>query len=73
MSNPFGTIPDEAILEGTATDAYFDRTRTTLEYAGKNPHVVAEVTADQFPTGSFDVFTGVTDVAKPLRGPCCRR
>ncbi|ELZ06316.1 nicotinate phosphoribosyltransferase [Natrialba chahannaoensis JCM 10990] len=64
MSNPFGTIPDEAILEGTATDAYFDRTRTTLEYAGKNPHVVAEVTADQFPTGSFDVFTGVTDVAK---------
>ncbi|ADD05768.1 nicotinate phosphoribosyltransferase [Natrialba magadii ATCC 43099] len=68
MSNPFGTIPDEAILEGTATDAYFDRTRSTLEYAGKNPHVVAEVTADQFPTGSFDVFTGVRDVATLFEG-----
>ncbi|OIB57779.1 nicotinate phosphoribosyltransferase [Natrialba sp. SSL1] len=68
MSNPFGTIPDEAILEGTATDAYFDRTRTTLEYAGKNPHVVAEVTADQFPTGSFDVVTGVKDVATLFEG-----
>jgi nicotinate phosphoribosyltransferase len=63
MSNPFGTVPSDAILEGDATDAYFERTRATLEHAGKNPHVVAEVTVDQFPTGSFDVFTGVKDVA----------
>ncbi|ELZ23352.1 nicotinate phosphoribosyltransferase [Haloterrigena salina JCM 13891] len=68
MSNPFGTVPAEAVLEGRATDAYFERTRATLEHAGKNPHVVAEVTADQFPTGSFDVFTGVADVATLFEG-----
>ncbi len=68
MSNPFGTVPPEAILEGAATDAYFERTRATLEHAGKNPHVVAEVTADQFPTGAFEVFTGVADVAMLLEG-----
>ncbi|APX97905.1 nicotinate phosphoribosyltransferase [Natronorubrum daqingense] len=68
MSTPFGTISAEAILEGSATDAYFERTRTTLEHAGKNPRVVAEVTADQFPTGSFDVFTGVADVATLFEG-----
>ncbi|RQG92989.1 nicotinate phosphoribosyltransferase [Natrarchaeobius halalkaliphilus] len=68
MSNPFGIVPSEAILEGTATDAYFERTRETLEYAGRNPTVVAEVTADQFPTGSFEVFTGVHDVATLFEG-----
>ncbi len=68
MSNPFGTVPPEAILEGAATDAYFERTRATLEHAGKNPRVVAEVTADQFPTGEFDVFTGVKDVATLFEG-----
>ncbi|RQG97427.1 nicotinate phosphoribosyltransferase [Natrarchaeobius oligotrophus] len=68
MSHPFGTVPPDAILAGTATDAYFERTRETLEYAGKNPHVVAEVTADQFPTGSFEVFSGVHDVATLLEG-----
>ena len=68
MSNPFGTVPAEAILEGDATDAYFERTRATLEHAGKNPHVVAEVTADQFPTGEFEVFTGVKDVATLFEG-----
>ncbi|QFU81859.1 nicotinate phosphoribosyltransferase [Natronorubrum aibiense] len=68
MSNPFGTVPAAAILEGSATDAYFERTRSTLEHAGKNPHVVAEVTADQFPTGSFEVFTGIKDVATLFEG-----
>ncbi|OAQ53526.1 nicotinate phosphoribosyltransferase [Natrinema mahii] len=68
MSNPFGTVPPEAILAGEATDAYFERTRATLEHADKNPHVVAEVTADQFPTGEFDVFTGVKDVATLFEG-----
>lgn len=68
MPNPFGTVPAEAILEGSATDAYFDRTRTTLEHAGRNPRVVAEVTADQFPTGSFEVFTGIEDVATLFEG-----
>ncbi|WP_394740579.1 nicotinate phosphoribosyltransferase [Natronococcus roseus] len=68
MTNPFGIVSSEAILEGTATDAYFERTRTTLEHAGKDPHVVAEVTADQFPTDSFEVFTGVKDVAALFEG-----
>ncbi|WP_312910630.1 nicotinate phosphoribosyltransferase [Natronosalvus caseinilyticus] len=68
MSNPFGIVPDEAILEGRATDAYFERTRATLEHANRNPRVVAEVTADQFPTGEFEVFAGVHDVATLFEG-----
>ncbi len=68
MSNPFGLIPDAAIRDGTATDAYFERTRQTLEAADCNPHVVAEVTADQFPTGEFEVLTGVADVATLFEG-----
>ncbi|MFC7239472.1 nicotinate phosphoribosyltransferase [Saliphagus sp. GCM10025317] len=68
MSNPFGIVPDEAILEGRATDAYFERTRATLEHAGRNPRIVAEVTADQFPTGEFEVFAGVHDVATLFSG-----
>ncbi|MCL7417441.1 MAG: nicotinate phosphoribosyltransferase, partial [Halalkalicoccus sp.] len=68
MDDPFETLSPEAIREGTATDAYFLRTETTLEYADKNPHVVAEVTADQFPTGTFEAFGGVKDVANLLVG-----
>ncbi len=68
MADPFGTVPPQAISEGSATDAYFERTKATLEHAGKNPHVVAEVTADQFPTGEFEVFTGVAEAAKLLSG-----
>ncbi|WP_254864125.1 nicotinate phosphoribosyltransferase [Halovivax gelatinilyticus] len=68
MTTPFGTVPSEAIADGRATDAYFQRTRETLEHAGKNPHVVAEVTADQFPTGSFEVFTGVAEAARLFDG-----
>ena len=64
--NPFATIPAEAILDGSATDAYFERTETVLEHAGRNPHVVAEVTADQFPTGEFELLAGVEDVAHML-------
>lgn len=64
----FDIVPSEAIASGRATDAYFDRTVDTLEAAGKNPHVVAEVSADQFPTGQFEVFAGVKDVAHLLSG-----
>ncbi|AGB14773.1 nicotinic acid phosphoribosyltransferase [Halovivax ruber XH-70] len=64
MTTPFGTIPADAIADGRATDAYFRRMDEALAHAGKNPHVVAEVTADQFPTGSFEVFTGVAEVAR---------
>ncbi|WP_435099112.1 nicotinate phosphoribosyltransferase [Halarchaeum sp. P4] len=65
---PFDIVPVEAIAEGRATDAYFDRTVTTLEHAGKNPRVVAEVTADQFPTGEFELLAGVKDAAHLLEG-----
>jgi len=62
----FDTISTEAIRAGRATDAYFDRTVEALEGAGRNPQVVAEVTADQFPDGEFEVFAGVRDVARLL-------
>lgn len=64
----FDIVSSEAIRDGRATDAYFQRTREALEGAGKNPHIVAEVTADQFPTGEFDVFAGLKDAAHLLEG-----
>lgn len=63
MEQPFLSVPPGMIKDGTATDAYFDRTAETLEHAGKDPTVVAEVTADQFPTGEFEVFAGLNEVA----------
>jgi len=65
---PFDIVSTDAIREGRATDAYFARTVEALEHAGKNPHVVAEVTADQFPTGSFEVLAGVPDLAHLFEG-----
>ncbi|MCU4717671.1 nicotinate phosphoribosyltransferase [Halapricum hydrolyticum] len=62
-SGPFDFLGSEAIQDGRVTDAYFDRTVEALEHAGKTPHVVAEVTADQFPTGEFEVLAGVKDLA----------
>jgi len=59
----FDIIPPERIAAGDATDAYFERTVETLEYADQNPEVIAEITADQFPTGTFELFAGVKDAA----------
>ncbi|WP_436923164.1 nicotinate phosphoribosyltransferase [Halosimplex amylolyticum] len=64
----FDIVPPEAIADGRATDAYFDRTVETLEHADRNPHVVAEVTADQFPTGEWELLAGVKDAANLLEG-----
>lgn len=64
----FDIIPPEIIKSGDATDAYFDRTVETLEYADRNPTVVAEITADQFPTGQIELLAGVKDVAHLLEG-----
>ncbi|PSQ44422.1 nicotinate phosphoribosyltransferase, partial [Halobacteriales archaeon QS_9_68_42] len=64
----FDVVPESAIVEGRATDAYFLRTEEALEHAGRNPHVVAEVTADQFPTGTFELFAGLADAACLLEG-----
>ncbi|MFP4218359.1 MAG: nicotinate phosphoribosyltransferase [Salinarchaeum sp.] len=64
----FDIVLPEAIREGTATDAYFQRTVETLAADDRNPNVVAEVTADQFPTGTFEVVAGLKDVAHLLEG-----
>jgi nicotinate phosphoribosyltransferase len=64
----FDIISPEAIQAGDATDAYFDRTVETLDHAGRNPTVVAEVTADQFPTGEFELLAGLKDAAHLLEG-----
>ena len=68
MDDSFDVIPTEAIRDGTATDAYFERTEGALAHAGVNPHVVTEVTADQFPSGEFEVLAGVESVARLLEG-----
>ncbi|MEZ3116291.1 nicotinate phosphoribosyltransferase [Halobaculum sp. MBLA0147] len=67
-AEPFDTVDTAAILEGRATDAYFRRTRETLTAADRDPHVVAEVTADQFPTGTFEVLAGVENAVSLLAG-----
>jgi len=64
----FDIISPEAIQSGRATDAYFDRTEATLSAADRNPRVVAEVTADQFPDGEFELLAGVKDAAALLAG-----
>jgi nicotinate phosphoribosyltransferase len=64
----FDIISPEAIREGRATDAYFDRTVTTLADADRDPYVVTEVTADQFPTGEFELLAGVKDAANLFAG-----
>ncbi len=64
----FDIVPPDAIADGRATDAYFDRTVEVLEATGRNPTVVAEVTADQFPTGEWEVFAGLPDAAELLEG-----
>jgi nicotinate phosphoribosyltransferase len=64
----FDIVDADAIESGRATDAYFERTEAALDHAGKNPYVVAEVTADQFPTGDFELLSGVKDAAHLLEG-----
>ena len=64
----FDIVSPAAIREGRATDAYFDRTVEALDHGGVNPQVVAEVTADQFPTGEFEVLAGIKDAAHLLEG-----
>jgi len=64
----FDIVSPDAIYKGRATDAYFERTESTLEAADKNPHVAAEVTADQFPDGSFELLAGIKDAVALLSG-----
>ncbi|WP_253737048.1 nicotinate phosphoribosyltransferase [Halohasta salina] len=62
----FDIVPPSAVRSGRATDAYFDRTESTLRAADRNPRVTAEVTADQFPDGEFELLAGVKDAAALL-------
>ncbi|MFB6156723.1 MAG: nicotinate phosphoribosyltransferase [Haloferacaceae archaeon] len=64
----FDIVGSDAIRDGRATDAYFLRTEEALSGADRNPRVVAEVTADQFPTGGFEVLAGLRDAAALLEG-----
>jgi nicotinate phosphoribosyltransferase len=64
----FDLLSPETIAAGDATDAYFDRTVEALEHADENPHVVAEVTASQFPSGDWQLFAGIEDAAGLLEG-----
>ena len=64
----FDIVSAEDIAAGRATDAYFHRVTETLDAVDRNPPVVAEVSADQFPTGSFEVLAGLKDVAHLLEG-----
>jgi len=68
MTERFDVISPDAISSGRATDAYFDRTVEALDHAGRNPDVVAEVTADQFPTGEWHLLAGLKDAAALLDG-----
>jgi len=68
MSEQFDIVSPETMREGRATDAYFDRTVEALDHAGKNPDVVAEVTANQFATGTWKLLAGVKDAAALLAG-----
>lgn len=67
-SESFDIVNPEQILDGTATDSYFIRTEETLDGLEKNPRVVAEVNADQFSSGEFEMFSGIKDVAKLFEG-----
>jgi nicotinate phosphoribosyltransferase len=64
----FDLLAPEAIRAGDATDAYFERTEEALAHADRNPTVVTEVTADQFPTGEFELLAGLSDAAELLSG-----
>lgn len=64
----FDIVGADAIREGRATDAYFYRTEEALRGAGRNPRVTCEVTADQFPTGAFELLAGLENAAHLLSG-----
>lgn len=59
----FDVVSEAAIVDGTATDAYFLRTEEALAAADRDPTVVAEVTLSQFPDGDYHVVAGLKDVA----------
>lgn len=61
-------ITEDEIMSGEATDAYFLRTEEALESVGRNPEVVAEVSADQYADGEKEVFAGLDNATELLEG-----
>lgn len=68
VSDRFNIVDEEDIRDGRATDAYFERTEEALDEAEYNPYVVAEVTADQFGNGEFEILSGVQNAIDLLSG-----
>jgi nicotinate phosphoribosyltransferase len=64
----FNVLDEESVQSGMATDEYFLNTEASLEGAGKNPEVVAEMTESQMPNGEFRVFSGLADIAELFEG-----
>lgn len=65
----FNIVNEEAIKQGRATDAYFERTEETLDELDENPPVVAEITTSQFADGeNYKVLGGIKDAAHLLEG-----
>lgn len=64
----FDVVTPDAIMDGQATDRYFELTADALAAAGRNPEVVAEVGVSATPTGQFRCLAGVKDVAHLLAG-----
>lgn len=68
IAYPYNVASTAEIENGEVTDAYFLRTEDALDYANKNPDVVAEVTADQFGDGTREVFAGLDEAVQLLSG-----
>lgn len=64
----YNIAKQHSISGGIVTDEYFRRTEEALREAGKDPHVVAEVTADQFSDGEHEVFAGLEEALELLEG-----
>jgi len=62
----FNTTPTADIIDGTATDKYFERTINALNHAEKNPTVIADITASQFTQDEYKILSGVNNAVKTL-------
>lgn len=64
----YDIVSRDQIDRGDATDAYFLRTEEALDEDDRNPPVVAEVSADQFCDGEWEVFAGLKNATALLEG-----
>jgi nicotinate phosphoribosyltransferase len=64
----YGLATRRQIVNGDVTDAYFLRTEEALRHLDADPHVVAEVTADQFSDNELEMFCGLKEAIQLLGG-----